>query len=492
MKKFNLYLTILLISSFIICDENFISEKNILVLTNENFGKAIQKYNYLLILFHLPFNPQCKKLLVKLEKASKELSKENIFISKIDINTEKNVSKKFNIEQYPTLIFFVNGEKIEYTGGGKSTDIVHWVLNKIGKNIIKLNTIKDIEKFKKENDVILVYYGNDINDIKEFTNAAKNNDEYPFAIVESEKLIKKYSQKGKVVLYKNNENKIVEIINVKEQNINDLIQEHAKSHFMEFDEKAAQIILGKSYPALIMYSNKKSSSWKGYVKLMKYISIKINGRLLCIIANIKEKISANFAEYLGIKEYNIPSLLIVESKGYLKKYKMESDFTEKNIMKFIYDWENKNLKPYYKSARETKNNNDNIVELIGNNFYDKVMGNGNDIVVLFYTSNCLHCKVLFPKYEKLAKKIKEGNNDIIFTKINMAENEIQNEDILSFPTIKLYPGNNKNRNNAKIYEGDRSIEDMINFIKNNSFHKIIIEEKDKDVKDDNINKISDL
>ena len=120
------------------------------------------------------------------------------------------------------------------------------------------------------------------------------------------------------------------------------------------------------------------------------------------------------------------------------------------------------------------------------------MGNGNDIVVLFYTSNCLHCKVLFPKYEKLAKKIKEGNNDIIFTKINMAENEIQNEDILSFPTIKLYPGNNKNRNNVKIYEGDRSIEDMINFIKNNSFHKIIIEEKDKDVKDDNINKISDL
>ena len=352
--------------------------------------------------------------------------------------------------------------------------------------------MEEIEKFKMENDIILIYYGNDINDIKEFSNAAKHNEEYPFAIVESEKLIEKYSHKGKAMLYKNYENKIVEIINIKEQNINDLIQAYAISHFMEFDEKAAQFILGKSYPALILYSNKKSVSWKEYVKLMKYISIKIKGKLLCIIANIKEKISAKFAEYLGVKEYNLPSLLIVESKGYLQKYKMENDITEKNIMKFIYDWENKNLKQYYKSAKEPKNNNGNIIEIIGNNFYDKVIDNGNDIMVLFYTNNCLHCKVLFPKYEKLAKKIKEKNNEIIFTKINMAENEIENEDILSFPCIKLYPGNKKNINNAIIYEGDRSINDMINYIKKNAFHKITIEEKIKVAKDDNSNKISDL
>ena len=71
----------------------------------------------------------------------------------------------------------------------------------------------------------------------------------------------------------------------------------------------------------------------------------------------------------------------------------------------------------------------------------------------------------------------------------MAENEIENEEIISFPCIKLYPGNNKNRNSSLIYEGERSINDMINFIKNNSFHKIIIEEENKV---DNKDKISDL
>ena len=87
-------------------------------------------------------------------------------------------------------------------------------MKKIGKKIIKLNTVEEIEKFKKENDVVLIYYGNNINDINEFTKASKQNEDYPFAIVESEKLIEKYSQKGKVALYKNSENKIVEIIDI--------------------------------------------------------------------------------------------------------------------------------------------------------------------------------------------------------------------------------------------------------------------------------------
>ena len=77
---------------------------------------------------------------------------------------------------------------------------------------MKLNTSQEIEKLKKENDVVLIYYGNDANDVNEFTKASKDNEEYPFAIVENENLIKKYSQKGKVTLYKNSENKIVEII----------------------------------------------------------------------------------------------------------------------------------------------------------------------------------------------------------------------------------------------------------------------------------------
>jgi len=490
MKNLYLYI-ILLLLPLTICEDNFISEKNILILNDKNFDKAIQKYDYLLVLFYLPFNPECKKFLSELEKSYSTLSKENIFLSKIDIGTEKNVTKKFGINEYPRVIFFIKGEKFEYRGSGKSKGIINWVLNKIGKKILKLNTAQEIEKLKKDNDVVLVYYGNNVNDINEFTKASKDNEEYPFAIVENEKLINKYSQKGKVTLYKNSENKIVEIIDIKEQNINDLINIHAISYFMEFDEKAAQIILGQSNTALILYANKKHSSWKGYERLMRFIAIKIKGKLLCVMANIKDKISVKFAEYLGINEYNLPSLVIAETKGYLKKYKMEQEINEINIFKFIKDWEKGNLNVYYKSAKEpTYNKKDNIIEIVGDNFKEHVINNDKDVLVLFYTRNCLNCKLLLPKYEKIAKIIKENNNKIVFCKINMADNEVENEDILSFPFIKLYPGNNKDKNKKSIdYLGDRSIEDLINFIKNNVGNKIIF---DNEKKDDKKDKISDL
>ena len=127
MKNLILFLTLLLISSVTICEEKFISEKKILILNDNNFDEAIQKCDYLLVLFYLPFNQQCKKFLIELQKASQILSKENIFISKIDASSEKNIRKKYNINEYPGVLFFIKGDKIKYNGGSKSSGIVNWV-----------------------------------------------------------------------------------------------------------------------------------------------------------------------------------------------------------------------------------------------------------------------------------------------------------------------------------------------------------------------------
>ena len=77
----------------------------------------------------------------------------------------------------------------------------------------------------------------------------------------------------------------------------------------------------------------------------------------------------------------------------------------------------------------------------------------------------------------------------------MGDNEVANEEISSFPCIKLYPWNNKGKNNKSIvYSGNRSIEDIIKFIKNNAGSKIIIDEEQPKIEngDKNKDKISDL
>ena len=37
-------------------------------------------------------------------------------------------------------------------------------------------------------------------------------------------------------------------------------------------------------------------------------------------------------------------------------------------MKDIYDWNNKNINIYFKSAKEPRNNNGDVIEIVGNNF----------------------------------------------------------------------------------------------------------------------------
>ena len=55
-----------------------------------------------------------------------------------------------------------------------------------GQSIINLNTSEEIEKFKNDNKVVLIYFGNNKKDIEEYIKVSRKDDEYPFGIVESE------------------------------------------------------------------------------------------------------------------------------------------------------------------------------------------------------------------------------------------------------------------------------------------------------------------
>ena len=168
---------------------------------------------------------------------------------------------------------------------------------------------------------------------------------------------------------------------------------------------------------------------------------------------------------------------IVDTKGnYIKKYKMNGEINESNILEFIKDWENKRIKPYVKSSEEPKENNGDVFIVVGNTFEKEVINNNKDVVVLFYSPICYHCKALLPKYEEVAKRLKSKN--LILSKIDAFYNEVESIENYGFPKIKLYPGNKKDKPPID-YNGDKSVEDIIKFIKNNAAYPI------NDLKDKN-------
>ena len=233
------------------------------------------------------------------------------------------------------------------------------------------------------------------------------------------------------------------------------------------------------------------TKWDEYRKLIETISDKIGGKLKVVQTDIKEGMASRLAEYIGVKESDLPSVRIADTRIDLKKYNMEGEINEKNILKFIEDWENNKLKPHLKSAEEPKENKDDVFVVVGKTYEKEVINNDKDVMLLFYAPWCGHCKALHPKYEEVAKKLKEKNPKLLLAKIDATENEVENINISGFPTVKFYPGNKKNK--APIdYNGDRSVDDMIKFIKTNAATPIVLDEEVKETKGDNKDKSEEL
>jgi protein disulfide-isomerase A1 len=476
-------LVFLALIAFTVCDDDFPLEKDVIILTDSTFDKAVEKYEYLLVLFYAPWCGHCKKFHPEYEKAATTLRKENLYLAKVDATAEKKLAEKFEIQGFPTVKLFIKGQPIEYTGGRKESEVVNWMRKKTGPATKSLKTVEEVEKFQKDNDVVLVYFGDNKADIEEFTRVARKNEDFPFAVVEAQDVIKKFAKAGTVVLFKNFDEKKRELTEVKEKAIDEFIDKYSSPKVMKFDEKAAQIIFGKSLPAIMLYASEKSDKWSEYQKLMTSVSEKLGGKLKVVLTDIKEGMAARLAEYIGIKENELPSVRIADTRGDFKKYNMEGEINEKNILKFVEDWENKKLKPHLKTAEEPKENNGDVFVVVGKTFQKEVIDNDKDVMLLFYAPWCGHCKALHPKYEEVAKKLKEKNPKLRLAKIDATENEVESVSISGFPTVKFYPGNKKDKAPLD-YNGDRSVDDIIKFIKANAATKIIYEEEKKEEKKD--------
>ena len=174
-------------------------------------------------------------------------------------------SKKFNINGFPTLLFFIKGEPIEFQGVRSSKSLVNWARKKIGIPLCLLNTKEDLKKFKSDNDICLVYYGNITEEIKRFSDVSLIIEEYPFGLITNSNLIKKYSKEGTVVLYKHFDEKKLELRNFNKIKLIEFIKQNALPKVMLFNDKSVQYIFQKKNPALVLFESNKTENWNYYL-----------------------------------------------------------------------------------------------------------------------------------------------------------------------------------------------------------------------------------
>ncbi|VDD92006.1 unnamed protein product [Enterobius vermicularis] len=132
---------------------------------NERFLK-VKDDGYWFVEFYAPWCAHCKRLMPIWEHVGHALAdqKSPVRVGKLDCTRFTRVASALDIQGYPTVIFFRNGEKRVYEGERRKEALVDFAVKGSGPVVGTLKTIQQLTELKKfVNDPFFVYVSNDDN-----------------------------------------------------------------------------------------------------------------------------------------------------------------------------------------------------------------------------------------------------------------------------------------------------------------------------------------
>ncbi|KAF2431517.1 thioredoxin-domain-containing protein [Tothia fuscella] len=111
--------------------------------------------------------------------------------------------------------------------------------------------------------------------------------------------------------------------------------------------------------------------------------------------------------------------------------------------------------------------------------YKQITGDSTkDVLVEYFAPWCPHCNEFAPDYEKLAGLFAAEKEHVTIAKFDASSNKIPDVSITGFPSFYLFPANQKDKPVA--YEGDRSVEELADFVKEKGYYGVDVLGDDDD------------
>jgi protein disulfide-isomerase A1 len=482
--KILIYLTVIatLISGLFLQEDS--SSSDVLVGTKENLTSILEQNDYVLVEFYAPWCGHCKRLAPEYEKAATTL-KGRVVLVKVDATVENELAEKYDIQGYPTLIFFSEkGKKsTEYDGERTANGIAKWCLKKSGPVVKPLNSKEEIETFLKETEPTVIGFFADTTSDKyqQFVAAANDHlvEDLSFGIVTTRSLLEEYkvTSDAAIRIYKDNE----EINYVDEMTSAKIVNWLVNEGFPVFDELNNNVFkraFKAKSPLVMLFMNESAQS--AAEKAKEHISVAKDFKGKVIFAWAGEQL-LGLAERWGASGHKFPTAIFLSFKptGGIKTiaFNEEDTFTSEAFKKFVDECLAGTVKPFRKSEPEPTENKGPVKVVVGKTFESIVFDPHKDVFLEFYAPFCGFCKQLAPIYEELGREF-HGIDSVTIAKIDATANGWPDVvDISGFPTLYLFPANQKDK--PIRYEGDRSLKDIKRFIKEHASIPFELPEEDK-------------
>lgn len=445
------------------------------MLDDDNFDDAVAKHEFLLVEFYAPWCGHCKNLAPEYASAATTLASEPAKLAKVDATEAKDTGARFEIKGFPTLIFFKNGNKMEYNGGRTASEIVSWVKKQSGPPAKTLATSDDVLALQESGDAVVIGYFADVDSAsaKAFLALASADDILEYGISSADGVKNHLSLSGdSVVVLKPFDDKRADFT------VGDALDSAAAAAFISaestplvqtFSQTAAKKIFSSSIQKhALFFTDPKADHHTSLLEKFTGVAKSFKGQILVVNVPTSE---AKVAEYFGINKFPAFVFVDMSSGSSMKKFPYSGSFDDADaISAHVSAVLTGELKATLKSEEPTPADTAGDVKVLrGSSFNDIVMNNDKDVLVEFYAPWCGHCKKLAPTWDELGAKF-AAVDSVVIAKMDSTANEVDVEglDVKGFPTLYFFPG--KDKKPVK-YESGRELEDFVEYLKENAATK---------------------
>jgi len=446
-------------------------EDGVLVLTDKNFDEELKNHEFLLVEFYAPWCGHCKKLAPEYSAAAEILAKNDppFSLAKVDATEEKKLAERFGVQGFPTLYFFKNGEKTDYTGGRTSDTIVSWILKKSGPPSTQV-TCAALKEKVEANKFVIAFFGAESESLYTDAHVAYANSEDKIAFVHTDdaSCATEHGAKapGLVFFRKFETTTNVYTGGADKDALVAFVKPLMVPTVFEFTEEEIEAIFGQQQPTTILFRSSETDKDAAFMTTFSDAAKAHKGKMLFAYSDVSGGIQERLAEFMGVTKDQLPTLRAILPAD-MKKYESPNkpaDLTVENIGSFLDDVLAGNIKPHLKSEAVPESNDGPVKVVVGSQFDEIVKDPTKDVFVKYYAPWCGHCKKLAPIWEELGTAFKDNAN-VVIAKFDATANEAEGVEVRGYPTLIFYPKDNKAGVN---FDGDRTLEPLKKWLEENS------------------------
>jgi protein disulfide-isomerase A1 len=445
----------------IVSGELFESFTGVWELSSSTIEEALDHQPDLLLEFYSPKCGHCKEFTPHYNGLGEHmLVNESLHIARIDVEHNPGVMSEYGIESVPTLLFFRNRFEFVFTGVRTAIEIYKWSKKLSSRTFHVFANHSEFKQASLKNETF-VYFGAAKHKLrKQFDQVFEQDGSMEYGVILSLKNSELKKSAPGVILKTEYAEKVFSLTDESSE-LFSFVQLSRGKKIHQWSEETKDLILNQKVRSLIFFFDEGMSD--KYLPSVEYISGKYHEDILVTFADMNSNSTQYLQEYFGLNKDHQPLTVIIDSRLEYGKF-VTFSCDKENVETFFKNWENGQLKPFYKSQLNLKKEIEkDVFVLTGNNFEDLVYDKNKDFVVFFYNVGHTECDKALIMFERAAYEL-SAVPDLRFGKIIIDLNEVNDVKIKGIPAIKIFTKGNKKGVN---YEGHMGKFRLFKFIKDN-------------------------